>query len=59
MPDWSSVSSWAQDAVAWAVDADVISGSVVNGEKYLDPLGQASRCQVGVMVARLHRDILS
>lgn len=59
MPDWSSVSSWAQEAVAWAVDADVISGSVVNGEKYLDPLGQASRCQVGVMVARLHRDILS
>lgn len=49
-PDRHTVSSWAEDAVAWAASAGILTGK--NGG-YLDPAGLASRAQVAVMLHRL------
>ena len=48
-PDGPSVSQWAVQAVAWAVDAGIIAGSDT-GE--LLPQGNATRAQVATMLQR-------
>lgn len=47
-PDAGSVASWGGDAIAWAVDAGIISGS--NGS--LLPDGDATRAEVAAMLRR-------
>lgn len=47
-PDSGSVSHWAKDAFAWAIDRGVING--MNGK--LEPQGNANRAQVAVMLYR-------
>ncbi len=46
-PDWSSVSSWAQTAVAWAVENGIIGvGSPIN------PQGTVTRAEAAAMTTR-------
>lgn len=47
-PDAGNVSSWARDAMAWAVDEGIITGS---GGRLL-PQGSATRAEIATMVAR-------
>lgn len=46
--DRGEVSSWAETAMAWAVENEVISGKENN---MLDPLGTATRAEVTVLLA--------
>ena len=48
--DQGAVSSWAEDAVAWAVDAGIISG---RPDGTLDPSGTATRAEAAVMLRQL------
>jgi hypothetical protein len=45
--DIDETSSWAQDAVAWAVGAGLLSGK---GDGTLDPKGTASRAEVSTVL---------
>lgn len=58
MPDASSVSPWARDSLAWALDAGVMDGREIDGTRYLDPQGSAWRSAVGKMTATLERNVL-
>ena len=59
MPDWGSVDSYAQQALGWALDKGIMSGSDEGGVRYLRPLGNAQRCAAATMMATFHRDVLS
>ncbi|MBM6924398.1 S-layer homology domain-containing protein [Pseudoflavonifractor phocaeensis] len=48
-PDGASVSSWAADAMAWAVDFGFIQGDSAGA---IRPQGQASRAEVAVILMR-------
>jgi hypothetical protein len=48
-PDGSKVSSWARDAMSWAVGAGIITGT---GAGDLAPSGTASRAEVAAMLQR-------
>ncbi len=51
--DSASVSPWAKDAVSWAVDAGIITGTSYGyGSPVLDPQGSATRAQIAVMIER-------
>lgn len=50
--DAGFVSSWALDAVRWAVSAGIIGGSAENGRLMLLPDGSATRAQVAAMLMR-------
>ena len=45
--DSASISDWAQEAMAWAVNAQVLSGK---GNGVLDPQGTATRAEVAQML---------
>jgi S-layer homology domain. len=47
--DADNVSVWAQDAMAWAVEHQLIEGK---GNGHLDPLGEASRAEVVTILMR-------
>lgn len=54
--DGSSVSSWARQAMNWAIGQNVITGKGTNGqyEDYrLDPQGQATRAECAMMIMRM------
>ena len=48
--DAPNVSVWAQEAMAWAVEHQLIEGK---GNGHLDPLGEASRAEVVTILMRL------
>lgn len=48
--DGGAVSGWAADAVAWAVDAGILSGRAGGA---LDPTGAATRAEAAAMVRQL------
>ena len=48
-PDSASVSSWAADAMAWAVENGLITGT---GTGALSPQGSASRAQLATILVR-------
>ena len=48
-PDGGETSSWAADALSWAVGEGIINGK--DGGK-LDPTGEASRAEAAVMLQR-------
>ena len=50
--DGSKVSSWAKDAMQWAVAEGIIAGSEDGGKLYLVPRGEATRAQVATMLMR-------
>jgi hypothetical protein len=47
--DSSQISSWASDAMAWAIDAQLVNG--VDDDK-LDPTGTATRAQIATILMR-------
>lgn len=53
-PDAENVSSWATDAVSWAVAKGLIQGTKVNDVTYLSPSMSATRAQVALVVARYY-----
>ena len=56
-PDAQKVSSWAYDAMRWAVANGLITGSKDNGTDYLKPQGNADRDQVAAILMRYQRNI--
>ena len=48
-PDSTSVSSWAAQAMTWAVDTGIITGT---GSGMLNPQGTATRVEVAAVLAR-------
>ena len=53
-PDGSSVSSWATNAMAWAVKTGIITGT---GTGALNPQGTATRAEVAVMLMRFVENV--
>ncbi len=51
-PDRGRVSAYAEEAMAWAVAAGLVSGSKVGNQTYLDPQGSATRAQVAAILLR-------
>lgn len=49
-PDAGEISSYAVDAVIWAVQEGIMSGKDVNGVLYLVPKGQATRAEAATML---------
>lgn len=49
-PDASSVSSWAVDAMSWAVGSGVINGVMIDGVAYLKPQDTATRAEMAQMI---------
>ena len=52
------VSSFARDAMAWAVDRGVISGKVIDGVPRVEPQGSATRAELAKMATIFRRDVL-
>ena len=48
--DYDQISGWALEALDWAVNAGILSGT---GDSTLSPQGQATRAQAAVMLTRL------
>ena len=51
-PDADKVASYAKDAMAWAVESGIISGTLKDGKTYLNPTGSATRAQVASILMR-------
>ena len=47
--DASKVSSWAKEAMNWAVTQGIVSGT---GDNRLDPLGVASRAECAAILSK-------
>ena len=54
-PDGNNTSSWAADAMSWAVGNGLLSGK---GGGVLDPTGSATRAEVAVILQRFVENIL-
>ena len=52
------VSSWAKEALAWAVDAGIMSGVPADGTLYLQPDKIASRIQCATMIRNFCNNIV-
>ena len=50
--DRDQISPWAEDALQWAVQAGLISGTSTESTLLLDPAGQATRAQVATILMR-------
>ena len=57
-PDAGKVSSWALEAMQWAVANGIINGVAEDGVDYLRPQGDAKRDQVATIIMRYERNIL-
>ena len=51
-PDEKTVSSYACEPLAWAVDRGLINGVAQNGESWLEPQAGATRAQVATILMR-------
>ncbi len=51
-PDYEEVSSYAEDALAWANSEGIVNGSGVGEKTMLDPKGNATRAQVAALLMR-------
>ena len=57
-PDAGKVSSWALEAMQWAVANGIINGVAEDGVDYLRPQGDAKRDQVATIIMRYERNIV-
>ena len=53
--DYASISNWALEAVQWAVNAGLISGT---GNGMLSPNGTATRAQVAVILMQFCQQVM-
>lgn len=51
-PDGNKASSWAADALVWATQNGIISGSKDHGKLYLYPQAKASRAEAAIMLMK-------
>lgn len=58
-PDGGKTSSFAVDALQWAVAEGLISGKENNGKTLLDPLGKATRVEIASLLMRFVENVLS
>ncbi len=56
-PDAGKASSYAKDALQWAVAEGLVSGSKENGVTYLHPQGNATRAQVASILMRFIENV--
>lgn len=56
-PDANEVSSYAREAMSWAVSVGLVSGTKLGGTIYLDPQGNATRAQVASILMRFIENI--
>lgn len=56
-PDRGSVSSFAKDAMSWAVAEDVINGTVINDVTVLAPQNNANRGQAASFLMRFEESV--
>ena len=56
-PDGDSVSAYAEEAMTWAVENGLVSGSLVAGQIYLQPQNSATRAQVAAILMRYQQNI--
>lgn len=56
--DADSVSSYAREAMAWAVAERLIGGSTVDGRAYLMPQGAATRAQFATILMQYIRNVI-
>ena len=56
-PDGAKVSTYAADALSWAVAEGLVTGSKVGNQVYLDPQGSATRAQVATILMRFIENI--
>ena len=54
--DAKSVHSWAENAMKWAVENEIICGVAKDGKVYLDPTGETTRAQIAVMIQSISVD---
>lgn len=51
IPDWESVSGYARNAMAWALEAGILTGYT---DGTIGPLGELNRAELAVMMQRVH-----
>ena len=52
-PDADNAADWAKDALCWAYEKGIISGTASGNDVYLCPAAPATRAQVAVMLTKL------
>ncbi len=57
-PDANKVSSYAYDALSWAVKTGLVTGSASGGKVYLEPQGNATRAQVATILMRFIQNVV-
>ncbi|MCD8355463.1 MAG: S-layer homology domain-containing protein [Clostridia bacterium] len=50
--DSSKVSGWAMSAMRWAVQKNILSGSISGGKTYLNPRGNATRAEAATIMTK-------
>ena len=56
--DGAAVSKYAEDAMQWAVAAEIIRGSVESGKSYIFPANGATRAEVATVLMRFIENIV-
>lgn len=56
-PDADKVSSFAEVAMSWAVENELIAGNAIGGKDYLDPQGNATRAQIAIIFMRSEKTL--
>ena len=54
-PDRNETSSWAAEAMQWAVAEGLVTGAVKDNQTVLLPQGEASRCQFATILYRFNQ----
>ncbi|MBE6927594.1 MAG: hypothetical protein E7467_03770 [Ruminococcaceae bacterium] len=57
-PDGRKVSSYAEDAISWAVSVGLLAGTKIGNQTYLDPQGNATRAQVATILMRFIENMM-
>lgn len=57
-PDWAKISLFARAGMKWSVGSGIISGKLISGKTYLDPLGHASRAEVAAILMSFIKNVV-
>ena len=56
-PDADKISAFAEVAMRWAVENQIITGNAINGKAYIDPQGNATRAQIAIIFMRSEKTL--